>query len=68
MESIRLNWCCGDKSNCHFRWRSAAVVSDHASASRAVVLVETVLDHVGFAGRDVDAGRSVASGASGDFW
>jgi hypothetical protein len=63
-----LNRCDGDSISCHRRWRSAAVVSDHASTSRAVVLVETVLDHVGFAGRDVDAGRSVASGASGDFW
>jgi hypothetical protein len=61
IEYIRLNRCDGDSISCHGLWRSAAVVSDHASASRAVVLVEPVLDHVGFTGGDVDARRSVAS-------
>ena len=61
VEYIRLVRCGEDNLNCHRGWRSAAVVSDHASASGAVILVESVLNHVGFARCDVNARRSVAS-------
>ena len=37
-----IDWDC----EIHHQWRSAVEESDHGSASRAVVLVETVLDHV----------------------
>lgn len=42
------------------------MVTDHGGAARAVVQVETVLDHVRFAGLDVDARCAVASGTPRD--
>lgn len=48
--------------------RSAVEESDHVGASRAVVLVETILDHVGLASPNVNAGSSVAPGAPRCLW
>lgn len=47
---------------------SSALEANHGGTSRAVVEVQAILDHVGLAGIDVDAGCSVATGTPGEVW
>lgn len=48
--------------------RSAGVVTNHGGAARAIVLVQTELDHVRFAGLDVDARRAMTPRAPREVW
>jgi len=57
-------WCMVDKACCSAADMpsiecSTGVEANHGGAAGAVVLVQTILDHVGFAGLDVDARRAV---------
>lgn len=66
-------WCMVDKACCSAADMlsiecSTGVEANHGGAAGAVVLVQTILDHVGFAGLDVDARRAVTPRAPCQVW